>query len=210
MAGQSQFVQTIRGRVTDRGRDQVRGLLERWVTDLAPGASGWLGSTAGVADDGTFFAAVRFASPEQARANSERPEQHQWWMEAAKLFDGEVTFADCPDAEQFGAGGSDDAGFVQVISARVSDVEEARRLGRRWEEAAAAGTMRGDVIGGIAGFHDGDRTVQVVYFTSEEAARAGESQPPPPEVAELMEQQQALMSEVTYTDLREPWLHSPR
>lgn len=210
MTVQTQFVQTIRGRVTDRGRDDLRGMIDRWTTDLAPGASGWLGTTAGVSGDGTFFAAVRFASEAQARANSERPEQHQWWMEAAKLFDGEVTFADCSGIEQFGAGGSDDAGFVQVISARVSDVEEVRRLGRRWEEATSAETMRADVIGGIAGFHDGDRMVQVVYFTSEEAARAGESQPPPPEVAELMAQQQSLMSDVSFTDLADPWLYSTR
>ena len=101
MGSQPHFVQTIRGRVTDSGRDEVREMLDRWVTDLAPGAEGWLGTTAGVAADGTFFAAARFATAEQARANSDRSEQHQWWMETAKLFVGEVTFADCDGAETF-------------------------------------------------------------------------------------------------------------
>jgi len=210
VGSQPHFVQTIRGRVTDSGRDEVREMLDRWVTDLAPGAEGWLGTTAGVAADGTFFAAARFATAEQARANSDRPEQNQWWMETAKLFDGEVTFGDCDGAETFGGGGSDDAGFVQVITARVADVDEMRRIGRRFEEAMSAGPTRDDVIGGLVGVHDGDRMVQVVYFTSEDEARRGEASEMPPEVAELMAQEQALMSETTYIDIADPWTWSPR
>ncbi len=211
MEAQPHFVQTLRGRVTDSGRAEVREMIDRWATDLSPGAEGWLGTTAGVAADGTFFAAVRFATPEHARASSERPEQHAWWMETAKLFEGEVTFADCTGVEVFGAGGSDDAGFVQVIQARVSDVDEVRRLGRRFDELMSdAAPMREDVIGGLFGIHDGDRMVQVVYFTSEEEARRGEASDVPPEVAELMAQEQALMSGTTFTDLPDPWTWSPR
>jgi hypothetical protein len=39
------FVQVIRGQVTDAGK--VREALDRWAKELAPGATGWLGSTAG-------------------------------------------------------------------------------------------------------------------------------------------------------------------
>ena len=66
------------------------------------------------------------------------------------------------------------------------------------------------VIGGLVGVHDGDRMVQVVYFTSEEEARRGEASEMPPEVAELMAQEQALMSETTYIDIADPWTWSPR
>lgn len=39
------FVQVIQDRVSDPG--SVRAALERWVRELAPGSSGWLGSTTG-------------------------------------------------------------------------------------------------------------------------------------------------------------------
>ena len=39
----------IQGRVSDAGG--AKAALERWVNDLAPGATGWLGSTAGVTED---------------------------------------------------------------------------------------------------------------------------------------------------------------
>jgi hypothetical protein len=210
VAQSQHFVQVVRGQVSPSARDDLRGQLDRWASDLAPGADGWLGSTAGVTEDGAFFAAARFASERQARANSDRPEQHQWWMETAKLFEGEVTFADCTDAETIGGGGSDDAGFVQVIAARVADIEEMRRLGERMEQVMAAGPSRDDVIGGLYATHDGDRTVQIIYFTSEAAAREGEQADGPPEVAEVMSRMQELMSDVTYTDLTDPWMHSPR
>jgi len=209
---QDQFVQVIRGHVAEgaTGRDEIRSMLDRWATDLAPGAAGWLGSTAGVADDNSFVAAVRFDSQESARANSGRPEQHQWWMETAKLFTGDVSFSDCPQAEDFLVGGSDSAGFVQVIEGRVSDVDAMRRINDQVQARTAGGKGRQDVIGGVVGLHSGDRFVQVVYFTSLEAARAGEAMEMPPELAALWEQEGELLSELTYTDLTDPWMYSPR
>lgn len=212
MAGQQeQFVQVIRGHVAKglAGRDEMRTMLDRWATDLGPRATGWLGSTVGVAKDGTLVAMVRFASTEDARANNERAGQHQWWMETAKLFTGEVSFLDCPRAEEFLGGGSDDAGFVQVIQGRVSDVERMRQLNKTFGELSAAGQGRDDVLGGVFGVHDGDRFVQFVYFTSLQAARAGEAKEMPPELAAIWEEESALLSELTYTDLEEPWFYTP-
>jgi predicted RNA polymerase sigma factor len=79
------FVQVIQGQVSDAG--QVRAALDRWARELAPGATGWLGSTAGVTQDGRFIALARFESEEAARRNSDRPEQDQWWTETAKQTD---------------------------------------------------------------------------------------------------------------------------
>ena len=45
-------------------------------------------------DDGTLVLLARFESEEAARANSERPEQGEWWAETEKIFDGEPTFKD--------------------------------------------------------------------------------------------------------------------
>src|SRR5262245_41587726 len=89
------FVQVIQGSVSDAAK--VRAALDRWVKELAPGAAGWLGSTAGVTDDGRFIALVRFESEEAARRNSERPDQDRWWAETAKLFAGEPAFSESSD-----------------------------------------------------------------------------------------------------------------
>ena len=90
------FVQVIQGRVTDAAK--VRAALDRWAEELAPGAAGWLGSTAGVTEDGRFIALARFESEEAARRNSDRPEQDRWWAETAQLLTGEATFKDSSDA----------------------------------------------------------------------------------------------------------------
>jgi len=86
------FIQVIHGRVADA--DELHDSLDQWVRELGPGADGWLGSTGGVTDDGRFILVARFTSAETARRNSDRPEQHQWWMETSKLFEGGVTFHD--------------------------------------------------------------------------------------------------------------------
>ena len=52
------FVQVIQGNVSDAAA--VRARFERWRAELAPGADGWLGSTAGVTDDGRLVVVARF------------------------------------------------------------------------------------------------------------------------------------------------------
>ena len=77
------FVQVIQGKVKDP--EQAHAALDRWSEELSAGAAGWLGSTAGVTEDGTFLATARFESEDAARANSERPEQDRWWSEAQAI-----------------------------------------------------------------------------------------------------------------------------
>jgi len=201
------FVQVIQGQVTDAG--EVRAAMDRWLQDLAPGASGWLGSTAGVTEDGTSIAVVRFESEEAARRNSDRPEQGQWWAEMSKLFSGDVSFRDSTDVDVDAHGNPDDAGFVQVIQGRSSDPERARELmnddSGKWAE------WRPDIIGSLGVAHDGGGYTMVLYFTSEEAAREGETKEPPAELTAAMEEMDALSVGVPeYFDLRQPWLDSPQ
>jgi len=50
-----------------------------------------------------------------------------------------------------------------------------------------------------------------LYFTSEEAAREGETKEPPAELTAAMEEMDALSVGVPeYFDLRQPWLDSPQ
>ena len=89
------FVQVISGRTGKP--DEVHAAMDRWVTELGPGAAGWLGSTGGVTDDGRLIALARFESADAARRNSERPEQDRWWRETAALLDRDAGFADSED-----------------------------------------------------------------------------------------------------------------
>jgi hypothetical protein len=201
------FVQVIRGQVSDP--EQVSAALDLWEEQLAPGAEGWLGSTAGVTEDGRFVALARFDSEQAARRNSDRPEQHQWWMETSKLFTGEVTFRDSSDVTVDVNGDPDTAGFVQVMQGRGSDPERARELmGQNPDEWAA---FRPDVIGSVAVGHEGGGYTMAMYFTSEEAAREGERKEPPPKLkAQMAEMNKLSVGEPEFLDLRQPWLHSPR
>lgn len=197
------FVQVLMGKVRDQQGLQAQ--LGRWSDELAPGADGWLGTTAGMADDGTFVALARFESEDAARANSARPEQGAWWKETEAVFDGDVTFVDCPQVDSFGAGGSDDAGFVQVIQGRA-DRDQVAALGDQLDEVL--GRVRPDVIGGILAWPGDGRFVEAVYFTSEADARKGESGPMSDEDAADFGRLVSLLAMERFFDLADPWLYS--
>ena len=201
------FVQVIRGQVTDP--EQVHAALDRWSEQLAPGAAGWLGSTAGVTEDGRFVALARFESEEAARRNSDRLELGQWWMDTAKLFTGDVSFRDSSDVTEDVAGDPDRAGFVQVMQGRGGDPERAREIMAENPDEWAA--FRPDVLGSVAVGEEGGAYTMAMYFTSEEAAREGERKEPPPALKAQMEEMSKLsIGEPEFLDLRQPWLYSPR
>jgi hypothetical protein len=198
------FVQVIEGRVKDAAG--VRSQVDKWGRELAPGAQGWLGSTGGTADDGTFIGVIRFESEAAAQANSDRPEQDAWWEETKGFFDGDVTFLNCPTVDVFGAGGSDDAGFVQVMQGRGDRDQVVAAMSGMEEMLSQA---RPDVIGGIAAWPGDGTFTQVVYFTSEEEARKGEQSEMSAQDAEAMQEAVGSMQVERYVDLREPWFNSP-
>ena len=164
------FVQVIRARAEDPGG--VEAAMERWRTDLRPGAEGFLGSTGGVTPDGEFIGLARFESEAAARRNSDRPEQGEWWDELESNLEGPATFEESSDVDLLLDGGSDDAGFVQVIVGRVGDRDAARQA--MSEMTVSLRRERPDIIGGYLVWRD-DRFTEVVYFRSEEAARRGEA-----------------------------------
>ena len=177
--------------------------------ELAPGATGWLGSTAGVTEDGRFIALARFESEEAARRNSGRPEQDQWWADTAKLFSGEASFKDSSDVTVDLTGNPDDAGFVQIIQGRGSDPDRAREL--MGQDSSAWAEFRPDIIGSVGVGYEGGAYTVAMYFTSEAAAREGERKEPPPELKALMEEMDALtVGEPEFFDLKQPWLYAPR
>ena len=196
------FVQVIEGRVSDR--EGLRRQMEKWKTDLRPGATGFLGSTGGVTEDGKGIAFARFESAAAAKANSDRPEQGAWWSETEKCYSGGVTFTDSEDTETFLGGGSNDAGFVQIMRG-TADRGELHAMDAVFEQAA--GSWRPDLIGVFRVWTGPDSYTDVGYFTSEAEAREGEKKEPPPELAEQMGQFEQLMSSVEFIDLEDPWLY---
>lgn len=201
------FVQVIKGQVTDGAA--VHAALDRWDRELAPGAAGFLGTTAGVTDEGQFVAVARFESEEAARRNSDRPEQDRWWSEISQLFTGEVTFNDSTDVIVDVTGDPDRAGFVQIMQGRNSDPVRTREL--MSQDSAEWAAWRPDVIGSVGIGHDGGAYTMVLYFTSEQEAREGEKKEPPAELKALMDEMDALSVGVPdFLDLKEPWLYPAR
>ena len=196
------FIQVIQGKTKDP--EGLRRQFDRWQEEIRSGAKGYLGSTGGVAKDGTVILLARFESQDAARANSGRAEQGSWWNETAKYFDGDVTFRDCTDVETTLQGGSDKAGFVQVMQGRVSNRARLSELEAEWMPKMTE--MRPDVIGSVRAW-DGDLFTEAIYFTSEADARKGESAMEQ-DTNEEFNEYTSLVSGLTYIDLKDPWLRS--
>lgn len=194
------FAQVIEGKVKDA--EAMRAANESWQRELKPGAKGFLGSTGGVADDGTFIVVVRFASQEEAEANGSRPEQSTWWEETSKLFDGEPTFYNCPRVELMSGGGSDEAGFVQVMISKPKDVEPVLAMANEFERFVS---LRPDLIGATTAVATDGTVIDTNYFTSEAAAREGEKKEMPQEIQDMMAGFEDNVGEVRFIDLRDPW-----
>lgn len=200
------FVQVFQGPVSDPA--QVKETLDRWVAELAPGADGWLGSTAGVTDDGTLVALARFASEEAARRNSDRPEQGTWWAQMAAHFTGEPVFHESTAVDVDDHGDLGSARFVQVMQGRTSDGDRAREL--MSDDDPAWQDYRPDVLGSLSVSHDADGWTMAIYFTSEADARAGEEKEPPESMRAAMAELDSLsLGETSFFDLKEPWLAGP-
>ncbi|WP_426566152.1 hypothetical protein ACPPVT_06225 [Angustibacter sp. McL0619] len=200
------FVQVIQGHVSDAPK--VREQLDKWVSELAPGADGWLGSTSGVTEDGQVVALARFESEEAAQRNSDRPEQSAWWDGMAALFTDEPVFHNSTSVEVDTVGDPDQAGFVQVMQGLSSDPDRAREL--MANEPTDMRALRPDILGTMSIGHDAGAWTMAIYFTSEEAAREGEQKEMPPQMQEMMQEMQALtIGEPSFYDFKDPWLNSP-
>jgi hypothetical protein len=196
------FIQIIQGRCTRP--EELHRLADRWAEELGPTADGWLGGTYGFTDDDQFVGVVRFESREKAMANSARPEQSAWAEQMTALMDGPVEFHDCDDVTLMMDGGSDSAGFVQVIRGRVDDPD---RLKAMTADTSMLHEMRPDIIGSTLALEPDGTFTETVAFTDEDSARKGEMTEPPEDVrAELS----WAMQGAQFYDLHHPWFSSPR
>ena len=197
------FVQVIQGKAKDAAG--LKKQWERWDQELRPEAKGFLGRTGGVTPDGKFIALARFESEEAAKANSDRPEQGQWWEETSQYIDSPM-FHDCREVQLSNGGGSDEAGFVQVMQGKVTDVAKARELDAQMESRMK--DVRPDVLGSVTAMHpENGRYTSAIYFSSEAEARAKEKEmESSPEFQESMAEWAAISDgQPEFFDLSEPW-----
>lgn len=195
------FIQVIQGMCSDEAT--LRGHLDRWQQDLSPGAQGWLGGTYGMTDDGQFVGVVRFESREAAARNSLRPEQGEWWDAASRTFEGEIAVHDCDDVLMMLDGGSDDAGFVQVIQGRLADPQRFRRFMSQPMDALRM--ARPEIIGGTIAIDADGWFAETMAFRSEAEARAGEAAPMPEDMAEAFTREMEQVQDLRFLDLHHPW-----
>ncbi len=198
------FIQVVSGDVADHS--VLRRQLQRWVVELRPGAVGFLGSTAGITPQGHFVSVARFDDKPAARSNRERPEQAQWWKDTERCFNGPVEFRESADLDFLGNGGSDSAGFVQVIEGRTGDRARFMVLEREIERGFVK--ERPDFIGSMLVWWDSGAWLEVAYFSSEEQTRAAEQSGLSEGLTNVFSEWQGLAAPSSYFDLTQPLLFS--
>ena len=148
---------------------------------------------------------VRFDSRESATANAARPEQGAWWSEAEQCLDGPAEFHDCDDVMLLLDGGSDQAGFVQVIRGKVEDPSRLKSL--MGSDTDMLHEERPEIIGATLAFDEDGTFTETIAFSDEESARRGETKQMP---EDMRAEWDAMMSEVQYLDLHHPWFATAR
>ncbi|MDP8971261.1 MAG: hypothetical protein M3N52_12365 [Actinomycetota bacterium] len=202
------FVQIFQGRVLNAAR--ARDVFERWIEEVAPGADGWQGSTAGITEDGEMIAVVRFASPEAARRSNERPEQNEWWEEMRQQFTDDVTFHDCTNIAMFGGEEWGDAGFVEVVQGYMADLGDMMEVRFLEIEEHYKRSPELEILGGLIADHgDGGGFTELVLFRSEQQALDEEGRNLRPEISSL-EALSPYIANLRHLTIRDPWIYGRR
>jgi hypothetical protein len=136
-------------------------------------------------------------------ANGARPEQGRWWSDAEQCLDGPAEFHDCDDVTLLLDGGSDGAGFVQIVRGKVEDPTRLKTL--MGTDTDMLHEARPEILGATLAIEKDGTFTETVAFTDEESARRGESQQMPDE---MRQQWDELVQGAQFMDLRNPWFSS--
>jgi hypothetical protein len=104
-------------------------------------------------------------------------------------------------------GGSDDAGFVQVIRGRIDDPSALKAMMTDTDELHR---LRPDIIGGTLAIEEDGTFTETIAFTDEASAREAERRDYPEMPAEMRGTLEKVMATATYYDLHHPWFASAR
>jgi hypothetical protein len=203
--GGTMFIQILQGRVADEAG--VRREVERWLGDLGVQAPGWLGLTAGIGDDRTFLAVLRFASGAAAMANDRRPELATWRAAIKQHLVGPVRLDQCPVVRTPKAGSPARAGFVRILQGRVADPA---RLATLQGEVEHTLQRQPHLLEVVVGEHEGGHGyfTEVASYVSERAVRAAE-RAMPVESAKQLGMVRSYMERLRLIELHDPWTFLP-
>jgi hypothetical protein len=192
------LIQILRGRVRDP--ELFNTQAADWGTDLRPKASGWLGSTWGITRNGTGVIITRFESADAAKSYPDQSVQKDWLAQLKKAFEGEPEFLESEDVDLYLQGGSDDAGFVQIMEGTAKNKDDFKEQTATLN--ADLGKTRPDLLGSTRIWLQGGHVIIVAYFKSEAEARKKEAEPVSANVGRpgsgLLE------GEITFYDLKTP------
>lgn len=197
------FIQMVQGRCSRQ--DEMRALVDDWSAMMAD-RPGWLGGTYGFTDDGRFLGVVRFESSQACKESASQPDAGLWWASAASLCDGPCEIHESEDVTMMLDGGSDDAGFVQVMKGRVGDADRMRHLVSD-EMSSMLHEARPEILGATMAIEADGHFVETIAFTDEASARRGEQLDMP---ADVRDELMTAMADVEYVDLHQPWFASRR
>jgi hypothetical protein len=201
IGGTAMVVEIVQGMATDPLK--VHQLLDRWAIDVAPQAPGWHDTTAGVAADGRFIAMIRFDS-----TVAPIPGHDQWRAETMGLLNGDTSHAVYDRVVVLKEGAAGTAGFVQFVLGRVHDLAAAETYLKDFDEIVAP--LRPDSTGRLMASRDDGQFIGAFTFSSEDAARAGETLEVSPRIAEMKRRGVALGDgRAEYIDLTDPWVYLP-
>ncbi len=196
------FIQMVQGPCTRQ--DEMRMLVDSWCSRMAD-RPGWLGGTYGFTDDDRFMGIVRYDSEEACRESSTAPDAGMWWASAMALMDGDCEIHQSGDVTMMLEGGSDHAGFVQVMRGHVGDANLLRKMTGDTDMTNMLHEARPEIIGSVLAIEDDGSFIETVAFTDEESARRGEMQEMP---AAVQQDMAAAMADVEFIDLHNPWFAS--
>ena len=200
------FVQLVLGRAADAAA--VRRQWDRWATDLASGAAGFVGATGGVTTDRRAVLIARFESEHAARANAERSEQDSWWAETVT---GALTdhpeVLETADVTLHGGQAWEAARFVQVMRAQVCDRYRFEAI--EDEITPRFMQLRPDLLAAYRAWFPDGSVAAIDYFTSEAEARAAEQKEMPDVLGQRFREWMSLLHDVEWFDLADPWTATP-
>ena len=196
------FIQMVQGRCNRQ--DDMHRHVDDWCAQMSE-RPGWLGGTYGFTDDDRFVGVVRFESEAACRENSQRPDAGMWWAAAEQCFDGAPEIHQSEDVTLMLEGGSDDAGFVQVMRGRVLDAERMRQFSSDTEMTNMLHEARPEIIGSTLLIEPDGTFTETIAFTDEATARIGEKK----QIPSGMDWENKI-ADVEYLDLHHPWFATHR